>query len=52
MVVVSTPSINNLEGFEEQKDKIVEGMQSTAELRSWFWANKKAIKRWAEAARG
>ncbi|MGZ8362949.1 MAG: hypothetical protein ACXW3D_03725 [Caulobacteraceae bacterium] len=51
MIVVDTPSIDNLKGFDAQKDAIQEGIRRTAELKAWFSRNKSVIEDWANLAR-
>ena len=48
MLVVDTPPIDNLLSFEDQRDRILEGAQITANLKKWFVAHRNAIERWAQ----
>ncbi|MEO8926339.1 MAG: hypothetical protein ABI306_04170 [Caulobacteraceae bacterium] len=50
MIVADTPAVDNLRGFEEQQDAILEGIRVTADLRAWFWKNKAMIAEWAKIA--
>jgi hypothetical protein len=47
MIVVETPSIDNLSGFDAQRDLILVGMKATDDLRAWIWSHREVIKRWA-----
>jgi hypothetical protein len=49
MIVVDTPAVDNLLGFDEQREAVLQGMRVTAELRKWFLGNKLAIEEWANA---
>ncbi len=50
MLVADTPPIDNLQSFEEQQNRILEGARITGGLRDWFVDNKNAIERWAREA--
>jgi hypothetical protein len=47
MIVVETPKVDNISGFDAQADAILEGMAATEQLRAWIWAHNEAVKRWA-----
>lgn len=52
MVVIETPSIDNLSGFDAQRDLILVGMKATDGLRTWIWSHREAIRRWADLVIG
>jgi hypothetical protein len=47
MIVVETPTIDNLSGFDAQQDLILVGMKATDDLRSWMWSHREVIQRWS-----
>lgn len=47
MIVVETPKIDNVSGFDAQEADILKGMEATEKLRAWIWANEDAVRRWA-----
>lgn len=49
MLVVDTPPVDNVRGFEEQRQEIVEGARKTACLRRWFIEHRDTVERWAAA---
>jgi hypothetical protein len=51
MIVVDTPAVDNLLGFDQQRDAIKTGIVIVTALQQWFAANKSVIERWAKAAR-
>ena len=52
MIVVETPAIDNLSGFDVQRDLILVGMKATASLRAWIWSHQEMIRRWAALVAG
>jgi hypothetical protein len=50
MIVVETPVIDNLSGFDAQSGSILAGMKAVEKLRAWVWSHPEAIRRWAAAA--
>lgn len=40
MIVADTPSVDNLEGFDAQREAIMAGMKTTKSLQAWFLANR------------
>jgi hypothetical protein len=48
MIVADTPMIDNLLGFDVQREDILKGMKVTSELREWIRSNKRAIEAWAK----
>lgn len=48
MIVADAPMVDNLLGFDEQREAILEGMRVTAGLREWFLSNERAIAAWAK----
>jgi len=47
MIVVETPQVDNISGFDAQADAIIKGMEATEGLRAWIWGHKEAVRRWA-----
>jgi hypothetical protein len=47
MIVIDTPQIDNLSGFDAQRDLIPVGMKSAEDLRAWIWSHSDVIQRWA-----
>jgi hypothetical protein len=47
MIVGETPSIDNLSGFDTQRDSILLGIMATENLRTWIWSHQETIQRWA-----
>ncbi len=47
MIVIDTPSIDNLSGFDAQRDPLLVGMKATDGLRAWMWSHQEVIQRWA-----
>ncbi len=47
MIVVETAPIDNLSGFDAQRDQILAGMKATDNLRAWIWSPQDATRRWA-----
>lgn len=47
MIVVETPRVDNVSGFDIQSDAILAGIEATEGLRAWIWGHKEAVKRWA-----
>ncbi|NLR99916.1 hypothetical protein HGP17_24095 [Rhizobium sp. P38BS-XIX] len=48
MIVASTPTIDSLASFEDQRDAIVEGAKITARLKEWIWSNEEILYRWGQ----
>ncbi|QRM27891.1 PD-(D/E)XK nuclease family protein [Microvirga sp. VF16] len=48
MIVVETPQIDNLKGFDEQREAILSGMRAVDTLNAWIWKNRDAVEQWAE----
>jgi hypothetical protein len=48
MIVADTPKVDNLLGFDVQREVILQGMRVTAELCEWVHSHKKIIEAWAE----
>lgn len=48
MIVIETPSIDNLSGFDAQRTPLVVGMKAAEALRDWTWSHREVIQRWAE----
>ncbi len=46
MIVVETPLIDNLTGFDSQRDSILVGIAAADALRTWIWSHPDAIQRW------
>lgn len=44
MIVADTPIVDNIRGFDAQREEILAGMQTTIALQSWFSANRSAIE--------
>lgn len=49
MLVVDTPPVDNVGGFDAQRTAVLEGMRATSELRRWFLGHRDAVERWARA---
>ena len=47
MIVAETPSIDNLSGFDAQRDLILAGMKAADDLRAWIWSHREVIRRWS-----
>lgn len=47
MIVVETPQVDNVSGFDAQTDAILKGMEATERIRAWVWEHKDAVRRWA-----
>ena len=48
MIVAGTPPVDNLSGFEEQREKILVGMRATEPLRERLWSHPDEMRRWAK----
>lgn len=47
MIVMETPSIDNIAGFDAQRALIEEGIEATGRLRAWVWSSRDVIRKWA-----
>jgi hypothetical protein len=52
MIVVETPRVDNVSGFDSQEADLIKGMEATEALRVWVWSNKTAVRRWAAIRSG
>ena len=48
MIVASTPPVDSLASFDDQREAIVEGARVAARLKDWIWSNKDMIRRWSQ----
>ena len=39
--------LDNLSGFDAQRDLVLVGMKATDDLRTWIWSHREAIQRWS-----
>jgi hypothetical protein len=55
MIVATTPPVDSLLAFDEQRDAVLQGAKITERLRDWFAMNEDVVRNWAalltEAAR-
>jgi len=47
MIVATTPAVDSLASFDEQRQAVVDGAKITAQLKDWFCSNEPAVRRWA-----
>lgn len=47
MIVATTPAVDSLVAFEEQREAVVAGARITAQLKNWLWEHESAVSRWA-----
>ncbi|TWF46556.1 hypothetical protein [Neorhizobium alkalisoli] len=47
MIVATTPPVDSLLPFEEQRDAVLQGAKITERLRDWFAMNEGIVRSWA-----
>jgi PD-(D/E)XK nuclease superfamily len=47
MIVASTPAVDSLASFDEQREAVLAGAKTTAKLKDWFCSNEAVLRRWS-----
>lgn len=51
MLVADTPLIDNLRPLKDQRNAIIQGLQSVSALKDWLWNNRAKVEAWSRLTR-